>query len=1657
MDISVGLRKIRRAVAGFSVIAILASLSITTAFAAFSDVKESDWFYSYVTDLVDQGVIDGTQAKFRGGDSLNRAEMAKIAVMIRAVDDADMVVPETPSFSDVKKTDWFYKYVETAKSLGIVSGDAGKTTFRPADSVNRAEATKFFVNAAELEEDTNGGPHFSDVKESDWFYNFVETSYNNSVVDGVSGKFMPANKINRAEMSKMASMALSPEARTTEGTGEEDTTTPDTTTPDTTTPVVEEKPAGGLTIAPSDSQVAAGTLADGTAFNPLFKVKFSAGADADIKVTKLKITRGGLIADTTIKLSAYDAAGKRHGGVIQVSSDHNAEIGMETDPIVVAKGTSTEVTIKANISAAANSSTLQLSLAAAADVTSTAVESKGTFPISGNSFSVVDGASSVAAATFDVRNESSTARNVDIGQKGYEITKFELIETSSKEDLNLKSLKLFNNGSTADGDLTNIVLKDQSGNVLATAAKTTDKYVTFTLEKPFFVGLGTTKLFTVEVDVVGGATRTAQFIVQNDFDVEITGASTGASILATAKAAGTDTSFPIGDLTTGNSGFNQISVNEGSLSVSKDNSSPSGDVTKGANDVILGTFKLQALGEDIELQRASIDLANGGDKTTTDNTTTTMECASAAASSPGTTCDLTGSVKLVTEDGKTLLTQTAATTALWNNTPAYSDLSSYYTIKAGDSKIVKIVANLSSGAGLGSGETITAGLRSLYYYKKSSLKYADSTTNGVTGTTVAANALTATTSSLTVSSNTAYGSQTMVVGTSNAKIASFVVKAGSAEGVSITNVTLKVDESVVASGNANITNLKLMKVTTTGETQLGTTQNSVTDNTNTSFSVSGFSLAANEQMIVNVYADIGSISNHTLTTTIAAAGVSGNAVQSATSTTAPTAALGLQVITGTTGGTLNVTAATDTPLANQWVAGTAGNDSLKIKLAATLAEDIYVKELTVRIDAEGDDIALSQATLVNTSASPEVNLGTVAWQQDTTAAGVAAGETANPGYATWTFSGSNRPKVPSNGVLYLTVRADTVSSQQVSTVTGLTPRLSVASIKSEGVGQISPLFSATATTRTVGATGPTDTAVDTANDTDSGCNFTAGGTAAATSFALDSCPAADNLAVGQVISYTNSTTEGMLITAITSPGTSPTITVTRGYEGAAVVVNAGGAVLYGKIGATAANNAIVLETDSGNWTAVSTVPVVGQVIQIGTEDMYVLTSTAIASQATERMLTVTRGVNGTTIAAAAINVQVGYWTAVTANEALVVKTKPTFTAASDSPSGVQSAGSNLLLAKFNVSADLNTADSAENAVILNKMDIKFNRTGVNLANLNLYPAAVDQNGTFAVSPQFWVSGNTARFNIGGNASLVAAGYNKIIEGSGGVKTFVIRGDITATAQGGTLTVQLGNIGAGTGGATTVSSAGAASTAAVTGLGVAAAVAGSLNAGDNAGDVEWTDGTTTFDWVKQGTATQVLFNATALSYSSASGTLDTTSPQISAVVLSNGTGTNNTANSIDSDIVCTGTAAAPTLVCDHMSITFNEAMDPTTINANLVPSGATTGTGDTLTVTSPAGITIGTTSTGMVTGSTGSGTITVANIVTIAATVATADVAVTAGTLGVEIIAIDSTGTVLKIYNIDVATDRAIGAPSASTGITTTLKDLNGRFLSATATTATGQF
>ncbi len=97
------------------------------------------------------------------------------------------------NFTDLSESHWAYQYVDELVSTGVINGYEDGT-FRPDANVTRAELAKLV--SVQFGKTVNKS--YSDVAESDWFYEYVTTSGSYFLADG---EFHPNSQATREEVA----------------------------------------------------------------------------------------------------------------------------------------------------------------------------------------------------------------------------------------------------------------------------------------------------------------------------------------------------------------------------------------------------------------------------------------------------------------------------------------------------------------------------------------------------------------------------------------------------------------------------------------------------------------------------------------------------------------------------------------------------------------------------------------------------------------------------------------------------------------------------------------------------------------------------------------------------------------------------------------------------------------------------------------------------------------------------------------------------------------------------------------------------------------------------------------------------------------------------------------------------------------------------------------------------------------------------------------------------------------------------------------------------------------------------------------------------------------------------------------------------------------
>lgn len=125
-------------------------LGITPTFA-FPDVNDNYWAAPQIKVLSEKGVIVGyPDGTFKPDSNVTRAEFAAMA--IRALGQEHTKVAQPVHFTDIDENHWAYEDIQKAVYFDLISNSKADESFRPDDSVSRAESISVAVNALTTEQ-----------------------------------------------------------------------------------------------------------------------------------------------------------------------------------------------------------------------------------------------------------------------------------------------------------------------------------------------------------------------------------------------------------------------------------------------------------------------------------------------------------------------------------------------------------------------------------------------------------------------------------------------------------------------------------------------------------------------------------------------------------------------------------------------------------------------------------------------------------------------------------------------------------------------------------------------------------------------------------------------------------------------------------------------------------------------------------------------------------------------------------------------------------------------------------------------------------------------------------------------------------------------------------------------------------------------------------------------------------------------------------------------------------------------------------------------------------------------------------------------------------------------------------------------------------------
>ncbi len=726
----------------------------------------------------------------------------------------------------------------------------------------------------------------------------------------------------------------------------------------------------GLSVALASNNPASGTVVAGQAQAPLARLVFTNGDNAEVKVTTLRLMRGGVSSDSALSnVYLFDGA-VRLTDAASVSAGvigFNDSMGLFTIPAYSSK----TITVAADILSTLTGGTVSVSLNSSSDITANSSSIKGMYPLYGNTMSIVANNNNLATAYFSVNNGTSGldgSYNPDVTPAGtsstsgidpqndYPVWYTNLNVNISNGTVRMSRFALREVGSINYSDLQNFRLY-VDGIQVGSAVQSLDAngYVTFDLSSsPVSMQSGARQIKML-ADITGGSSRYFSFQLKTSADITLTDGQYNVNIAPTYNnGSATTTTFTALRSCWYNTGSAyQCYINSGATTTTKTSDSPSGDVVNSASGQLLGKWTLKSNGERIKVDTLKAYVLFGNTVATGDDTesATSTTLRNAALYANG------------VQIGNTANLATVTSTYVGSVTPTTFNLGSSLIVDPSTPVTLELKADIYDNAGSNNDIDATDTLQAkLYVGSGNGQGMVSSTTSNVPTATTAANQLTVAAGGLTLSQYTAYTAQTIVAPQTNFKLAHFTLSASTTDTVNVS--TIEADLDYVS---AFVTNLYVKigdYMTTTKATVSAANTWSV-----------NYALPAGNIVDVTVYGDLSSSavcpSGNPCNASVLVSGTTANSATSVTGPSNGSAATGQSIVVGTASFTGTVDGST--PLAgavagNQLVAGA------KFKLTA-LYDSYTVTE--AKVQAKDDNNSNNGAVIKSATLTDGINSYTV--------------------------------------------------------------------------------------------------------------------------------------------------------------------------------------------------------------------------------------------------------------------------------------------------------------------------------------------------------------------------------------------------------------------------------------------------------------------------------------------------------------------------------------------------------------------------------------------------------------------------------------------------------------------------------------------------------
>lgn len=510
---------------------------------------------------------------------------------------------------------------------------------------------------------------------------------------------------------------------------------------------------GNVTVSLASDNPASGSIINGQAIADLGHFNFSGSGT----VTTLKVHRIGVSSDTVLNnVYLYNGNTK----ITDAGSLSNGVVTFSNAGGLFTVNGSTVISVKADIiSSATAGQTVGVSITGPSDITGVTVG--GSFPVSGNLMTV---AVVTDLATAAIGSITSASSQVQAGTMNVTLWSAPITVGTRKVWLKYVSFKQI--GSAPNDALQNIKLLVDGVQVGSTASIDANNRVSFDLTGvPLSLMTGSR---TVEIhgDVIKGSSRTFSFQIQTASDIVLVDSNYGVNLTMTGTIPAASTTS---------------TISSGSVSVQNDATFTANQVVNNTAGVTFGQFTMKAYGEDIKVMSLQVVPTFAGNAQSTEGLNNVSVFVNGAQ---------VGSSQNFIANSTPVFPGNGAIAGSASTGSLVFGSGNLFTIPAGTQVTVAFKGDVVLKS---SGSTVTS-ITTAMYIPANQLQGNSSFTT----TPAAATTYTPSTALTVVSSNTqfssskdfSFASQTLSPNTSNQKMGSFILQAGNAEPVRITNLNV---------------------------------------------------------------------------------------------------------------------------------------------------------------------------------------------------------------------------------------------------------------------------------------------------------------------------------------------------------------------------------------------------------------------------------------------------------------------------------------------------------------------------------------------------------------------------------------------------------------------------------------------------------------------------------------------------------------------------------------------------------------------------------------------------------------------------------------------------------------------------------------------------